>query len=59
MGEYASGYLSSASGPIRNAYDPKRHASGSSGGTGSGVSANFATVGIAEDTGGSTAALRR
>jgi Asp-tRNA(Asn)/Glu-tRNA(Gln) amidotransferase A subunit family amidase len=54
MGEYAAGYLSSASGPIRNAYDPKRHASGSSGGTGSGVSANFATVGIAEDTGGST-----
>ena len=54
MGEYAAGYLSSASGPIRNAYDPKRHASGSSGGTGSGVSANFATIGIAEDTGGST-----
>ncbi len=54
MGEYAAGYLSSASGPIRNAYDPKRHASGSSGGTGSGLSANFATVGIAEDTGGST-----
>jgi Asp-tRNA(Asn)/Glu-tRNA(Gln) amidotransferase A subunit family amidase len=54
MGEYASGYLSSAAGPIRNAYDPKRHASGSSGGTGSGVSANFATIGIAEDTGGST-----
>jgi Asp-tRNA(Asn)/Glu-tRNA(Gln) amidotransferase A subunit family amidase len=54
MGEYASGYLSSASGPIRNAYDRRRHASGSSGGTGSGVSANFATIGIAEDTGGST-----
>jgi len=54
MGEYAAGYLSSASGPIRNSYDPKRHASGSSGGTGSGVSANFATIGIAEDTGGST-----
>ena len=54
MGEFASGYLSSASGPIRNSYDPKRHASGSSGGSGSGVSANFATVGIAEDTGGST-----
>jgi amidase len=53
MGEYASGYLSSASGPIRNAYDPNRHASGSSGGTGAGVAANFATVGIAEDTGGS------
>lgn len=54
MGEFASGYLSSASGPIRNAYDPRRHASGSSGGSGSGVSANFSTVGIAEDTGGST-----
>jgi amidase len=54
MGEYAAGYLSSASGPIRNAYDPRRHASGSSGGSGSGVAANFATVAIAEDTGGST-----
>src|SRR5882762_2528366 len=53
MGEFASGYLSSASGPIRNAYDPRRHASGSSGGTGSGVAANFATIGIGEDTGGS------
>jgi amidase len=53
MGEYASGYLSSASGPIRNAYDPRRHPSGSSGGTGSGVAANFATTGIGEDTGGS------
>lgn len=53
MGEYAAGYLSSASGPIRNAYDPRRHASGSSGGSASGVAANFATVAIAEDTGGS------
>jgi Asp-tRNA(Asn)/Glu-tRNA(Gln) amidotransferase A subunit family amidase len=53
MGEYAAGYLSSASGPIRNAYDPKRHASGSSGGSGAGVAANFAIVSIAEDTGGS------
>jgi amidase len=53
MGEFASGYISSASGPIRNAYDPRRSASGSSGGTGSGVAANFATVGIGEDTGGS------
>ena len=52
MGEFASGFLG-ASGPIRNAYDPRRHASGSSGGTGSGVAANFATVGIGEDTGGS------
>jgi len=53
MGEFASGYFGSASGPIRNAYDPKRHASGSSGGTGSGIAANFATAGIGEDTGGS------
>src|SRR5262249_41086889 len=53
MGEFASGVLGSASGPIRNPYDPRRHASGSSGGTGAGVSANFATVGIGEDTGGS------
>ena len=56
MGEYAAGYLSTASagGPIRNAYDPRRNASGSSGGSGAGVAANFSTVAIAEDTGGST-----
>jgi len=53
MGEYASGYLGSAFGVVRNAYDPARSASGSSGGTGSGIAANFATVGIGEDTGGS------
>jgi Asp-tRNA(Asn)/Glu-tRNA(Gln) amidotransferase A subunit family amidase len=53
MGELASGIAGSVSGPIRNAYDPRRHASGSSGGTGSGVAANLATVGIGEDTGGS------
>ena len=55
MGEYAAGYLSTASagGPIRNAYDPRRNASGSSSGSGAGVAANFATVAIAEDTGGS------
>jgi len=53
MGEFASGYFGSASGPILNAYDPTRNASGSSGGTGSGVAANFATIGIGEDTGGS------
>jgi amidase len=53
MGEFASGYLSSASGPIRNAYDPRRSASGSSGGTGSGIAASFSTIGIGEDTGGS------
>lgn len=53
MGEFASGYVSGISGPIRNPYDPTRHASGSSGGTGAGLAANFATVGIGEDTGGS------
>ena len=53
MGEFASGYLGSAFGAVRNAYDPTRMASGSSGGTGSGVAANFGIVGIGEDTGGS------
>jgi amidase len=53
MGEFASGYLGSAFGVVHNAYDPTRSASGSSGGTGSGIAANFATVGIGEDTGGS------
>jgi Asp-tRNA(Asn)/Glu-tRNA(Gln) amidotransferase A subunit family amidase len=53
MGEYAQGYLGSAFGAVRNAYDPTRIASGSSGGTGSGIAANYATVGIGEDTGGS------
>jgi amidase len=53
MGEFASGYLGSAFGIVHNAYDQTRIASGSSGGTGTGVAANFATVGIGEDTGGS------
>jgi amidase len=53
MGEFASGYLGSAFGIVRNAYDQTRIASGSSGGTGAGVAAGFATVGIGEDTGGS------
>ncbi len=54
MGEFASGYFGSAAGAVRNAYDPTRNASGSSGGSGSGVAANFGLAGIAEDTGGST-----
>lgn len=53
MGEFASRYIGSAAGIIRNAYDPGRNASGSSGGTGSAIAANFAAVGIGEDTGGS------
>jgi Asp-tRNA(Asn)/Glu-tRNA(Gln) amidotransferase A subunit family amidase len=54
MGEFANGYVGSAFGFMRNAYDPTRVASGSSGGTGASVAANLATIGIAEDTGGST-----
>lgn len=53
MGEFASRYVGSAFGIIRNAYDPRRNPSGSSGGTASGVAANFGLVGIGEDTGGS------
>lgn len=53
MGEFAAGYTGSAFGIVRNAYDPERNPSGSSGGTGSGIAANFAAVGIGEDTGGS------
>ncbi len=53
MGEFAAGYLGSGFGVVRNAYDPARYASGSSGGTGTAVAANLATVGIGEDTGGS------
>jgi Asp-tRNA(Asn)/Glu-tRNA(Gln) amidotransferase A subunit family amidase len=53
MGEFASRYVGSAFGIIRNPYDPTRNASGSSGGTGASVAANFGLVGIGEDTGGS------
>lgn len=53
MGEFASRYVGSAYGMIRNAYDPTRNPSGSSGGSGAGVAANFGMVGIGEDTGGS------
>ena len=53
MGEFASGYLGSAFGVVRNPYDPTRIPSGSSGGTGAGIAASYAAVGIGEDTGGS------
>ena len=53
MGELASGYVGSAFGVARNAYDPTRVPSGSSGGTAAGVAAGFAAVGVGEDTGGS------
>ncbi|MGI0149719.1 MAG: amidase family protein, partial [Thermoplasmata archaeon] len=53
MGEFASRYVGSAFGIIRNPYDPTRNPSGSSGGSGAGIAANFGMVGIGEDTGGS------
>jgi amidase len=53
MGEFASAYSGSAFGDCHNAYDPKRSPSGSSCGTGVAIAANFATIGIGEDTGGS------
>ena len=53
MGEFASRYVGSAFGIIRNAYDPGRNPSGSSGGTAAGVAASFGLVGIGEDTSGS------
>src|SRR5262245_4370429 len=53
MGEFAFAYSGSAFGDCHNAYDPGRSPSGSSCGTGAGVAANFAAVGIGEDTGGS------
>src|SRR5215470_15877783 len=53
MGEFALAYSGSAFGDCHNAYDPRRSPSGSSCGTGVGIAANFAAVGIGEDTGGS------
>ena len=53
MGEFASRYVGSAFGVIRNAYDPTRNPSGSSGGSATGIAANFGMIGIGEDTGGS------
>ena len=53
MGEFAAGYLGSAFGIVRNAYDPARSPAGSSSGSGVGVASNFAVLAVAEDTGGS------
>jgi amidase len=53
MGEFAASFSGSAYGVVRNPYDPTRNPSGSSAGTGAGIAANFSTVGIGEDTGGS------
>ncbi|WP_411278746.1 amidase family protein, partial [Gemmatimonas sp.] len=53
MGEFAQRFVSSSAGIIRNAYDPTRNPSGSSGGSASAAAANFGLVAIGEDTGGS------
>ena len=50
MGEFGTGHIGSGVGVLRNTYDPERSASGSSAGTASGITANFATVGIGVDT---------
>ena len=55
MHEFAFGIttISSLGGQTLNPYDLRRNAGGSSGGTGAGVSANFAVVGMGSDTCGS------
>lgn len=53
--DWAAGFVgySSANGQTKNPYSLDRDSGGSSAGTGAGVAANFGTVGIGEDTGGS------
>ena len=53
--DFAAGFVgySSASGQTRNPYDLTRDSGGSSAGTAAAVAANFALVGVGEDTGGS------
>jgi amidase len=53
MGAFGLHYTGSAYGVTRNPYALDRNPSGSSSGTGAGVAANFGTVGIGEDSGGS------
>ena len=55
MHEFAFGIttISSLGGQTLNPYDLRRNAGGSSGGTGAGVTANFAVVGMGSDTCGS------
>ena len=53
MGEFASAYSGSAFGDCHNAYDPTRSPSGSSCGPAIAVTANFAAIGIGEDSAGS------
>lgn len=53
--DWASAYFgySSQNGQTKNPYDLERDPGGSSSGSGAGVAANLATIGTAEDTGGS------
>jgi amidase len=55
MDEFAHGGVgfSSRLGQTRNPHDPLRHPAGSSGGTGAGLAAWFAPLGLGSDTGGS------
>lgn len=55
MDEFAHGGVgfSSRGGQTRNPHDPRRHPAGSSGGTGAGLAAWFAPLGLGSDTGGS------
>jgi len=53
LGEFAAGGSGSAFGDCHNAYNPLYYASGSSCGTGVAIAANFAVIGIGEDTAGS------
>ncbi len=55
MDEFAHGGIgfSSMGGQTRNPHDPRRHPAGSSGGTGAGLAAWFAPLGLGSDTGGS------
>lgn len=56
MHEFAGGgeSISSLGGMVQNPYDLERITSGSSGGTGAAVAANFCVLGTGSDTGGST-----
>jgi Asp-tRNA(Asn)/Glu-tRNA(Gln) amidotransferase A subunit family amidase len=53
LGEFSNGSLSSLGGQTRNPYDLSRDTGGSSSGTGAGIAANLAVLGIGTDTGGS------
>jgi len=53
LGEFANGSQSSMGGQSRNPHDLARVPAGSSGGTGVGIAAGYAPIGIGTDTGGS------